>query len=59
MIGMRREFRDDEMRELWRNLARLITFFDLCSPEDFLEGEISEFFGKKRARQDSNLRPPA
>ena len=43
------------MREMWRELARLITFFDLCSPEDFLEGEISEFFRKKRAREDSNL----
>jgi hypothetical protein len=44
---------------MWRELAGLITFFDLCSPEDFAEGEIAGFFRKWRARQDSNLRPPA
>lgn len=29
------EFDDREMRELWRELARPVTFFDLCSPNDF------------------------
>ena len=29
------------------------------SPTDFFAGEIGEFFRKWRARQDSNLRPPA
>jgi hypothetical protein len=28
------EFDDRETREFWRELARLITFFDLCSPCD-------------------------
>ena len=46
-------------REFWRELARLVTLFDLCSPSIFLRSEIGEFFRKKRARQDSNLRPPA
>jgi hypothetical protein len=53
------EIGDREMRELWRELARLITFFDLCSPSIFFGSKIGEFFRKKRARQDSNLRPPA
>jgi hypothetical protein len=44
---------------MWRELARPVTLFDLASPRDFLREEIGEFFRKKRARQDSNLRPPA
>ena len=50
---------DREIREFWRELARLITLFDECSPANFLADEIGEFFRKWRARQDSNLRPPA
>ena len=50
---------DREIRELWRELARPVTFFDLCSPSIFLSIEIGELFGVWRARQDSNLRPPA
>jgi hypothetical protein len=30
------EFDDREIREFWRELARVITLFDLCSPCDFL-----------------------
>ena len=48
-----------QSREFWRKLARLITLFDERSPTIFLAGEISEFFRNWRARQDSNLRPPA
>jgi len=59
LFGIAPEFRDREMRELWRELARPVTFFDLCSPRDSLAGETCEFFREKRARQDSNLRPPA
>jgi hypothetical protein len=29
---------------MWRELAGLITLFDLCSSEDFPEGEIAGFF---------------
>ena len=54
-----REIANRETREMWREVARLITLFDVCSPADFLADEIGEFFRKKRARQDSNLRPPA
>jgi hypothetical protein len=50
------EIRVLEMREMWREFARLITFFDLCSPSIFFGSRIGEFFRKKRARQDSNLR---
>jgi len=50
---------DRKSREFWRELARLVTFFDLCSPYIFLGSEIGEFFREWRARQDSNLRPPA
>ena len=28
-----------EMHQLWRELARPVTFFDLCSPSDFLDRE--------------------
>jgi hypothetical protein len=58
-FGIAPELDDREMRELWRELARPVTFFDVCSPRDFLEGEIGEIFRKKRARLDSNQRPPA
>jgi hypothetical protein len=52
-------FRDHEIECLWRELARLITFSDEPSPQDFSSARIREFFGKWRARQGSNLRPPA
>jgi hypothetical protein len=58
-FGSAPESRDREIRAMWRELARPVTFFDLCSPQDLLVGEIGELFRKKRARQDSNLRPPA
>ena len=59
-FGIRPDLVDRKLREFWRELARLITLFDEYSPADLLEGEIGKFFfGKKRARQDSNLRPPA
>jgi hypothetical protein len=48
-----------ETREMWRELARLITLFDEASPANICASEIGTFFRKKRARQDSNLRPPA
>ena len=34
------------MARFWREFARLITLFDGCSPEDFLESEIGEFSRK-------------
>ena len=58
-FGIAPECRDREIREMWRELARPVTFFDLCSPLIFLGLKIGEFFRKWRARQDSNLRPPA
>jgi hypothetical protein len=48
-----------EFAYFWRELARPVTFFDEASPENFLAREIGEFFRKWRARQGSNLRPPA
>jgi hypothetical protein len=39
--------------------ARPVTLFDEASPANFLLEEIGKFFRKERARQDSNLRPPA
>ena len=50
---------DDEIAQCGRELARLITLFDVCSPASILAIEIGEFFRNWRARQDSNLRPPA
>jgi hypothetical protein len=46
-----------KIREFWRELARPVTFFDLCSPGDFLDREIREFFRKWCARRDSNAGP--
>ena len=57
--GTAPEFCDREIRALWRELARPVTLFDLCSSRNFLAGEMGGFFREKRARQDSNLRPPA
>jgi hypothetical protein len=45
--------------EMWRTFATPVTFFDLCSPRNFLAIEIREFFRKWRARRDSNAGPPA
>jgi hypothetical protein len=50
-----REFIDREIARCGRELARLITFFDVCSLEHFSVIRIREFFRKWRARQDSNL----
>lgn len=47
------------MREMWRTLAIPVTFFDLCSPRNFVAIETREFFRKWRARRDSNAGPPA
>src|SRR5262245_392982 len=44
-------------RRLWRELARVITFFDVCSPRNFVALETREFFRKWRARRDSNAGP--
>src|SRR2546422_1050568 len=49
-FGIARECDDREIRELWRELARPVTFFDEASPATFLAGEIRESFRKKRAR---------
>ena len=48
-----------EIAHYWRELARLIALFDLRSPQNILTIRTREFFRKWRARQDSNLRPPA
>jgi hypothetical protein len=46
--------------QAWRNLARLITFFDETFASDFGEGtKLANSLGNWRARQDSNLRPSA
>jgi hypothetical protein len=54
-----RESADHRFAEFWRELARSVTFFDEASPANFLLEEIGELFSKWRARQGSNLRPPA
>ena len=59
IVRIIREIARREFAKFWRELARPVTFFDLCSPSIFLRPKIGEFFRKKRARQDSNLRPPA
>jgi hypothetical protein len=48
--------RSREYAQFWRELARPVTFFDLCSPWNFLAEEIGEFFRTWRARRDSNAR---
>jgi hypothetical protein len=53
------ESADHRVAEFWRELARPVTFFDEASPANFLLEEIGEFFREWRARQGSNLRPPA
>ena len=45
---------DREMRELWRELARLITLFDQCSPAHSSSGRNRRILRKWRARQDSH-----
>jgi hypothetical protein len=37
---------------MWRTLARPVTFFDLCSPRNFVAIEMREIFRNWRARQD-------
>ena len=54
-----REIAESKIAELWRELARPVIRFDERSPANLLAGQIGEFFRKWRARQDSNLRPPA
>jgi len=48
-----------EIAHYWRELARLITFFDVCSQRNFFAIETRKFFRKWRARRDSNAGPPA
>jgi hypothetical protein len=57
-FGIAPESADRKIREFWRKLAGPVTFFDLCSPADFLGREIGEFFRKWCARRDSNAGPP-
>jgi hypothetical protein len=59
IVRIVREIALRQMRQFWRELARPVTFFDLCSPRNFVPEEIGEIPKEKRARQDSNLRPPA
>jgi hypothetical protein len=47
------------MGNLWRKFATPVTFFDVHSPRNFLVIETGGFFRNSRARQGSNLRPPA
>ena len=44
-----REIARRETRQLRRELARPVTFFDLCSPSDFPAERIGEFFKGKSA----------
>ena len=57
-VGITPEFDDRKVRELWRELARPVTLFDLRSPDDLLDREIGEFFRKWCARRacDPRLR---
>jgi hypothetical protein len=59
IVRIVRKLARQEIAKFWRELARPVTFFDLCSPLIFFGSEIGEFFRNWRARQDSNLRPPA
>jgi hypothetical protein len=59
MIENRPGICDRELREFWRELARLITLFDEASPANILAGEIGKFSRKWCARRDSNAGPPA
>ena len=59
IVRIIREIVRREFATFWRELARPVTFFDLCSPLIFRGLKLGECFRKKRARQDSNLRPPA
>ena len=59
MSRIARKIAKREFPELWRELARPITLFDVHSPAHFLANGIGEFFVTRRARQGSNLRPPA
>ncbi len=43
-FGIAPESCDREIREFCRELARPVTFFDLCSPLFFFGAEIGEFF---------------
>ena len=58
-FGTAPELCDREIRELWRALARPVTLVDLCSPRNFLAGEMGEFFRNWCARRVSNAGPPA
>jgi hypothetical protein len=37
-----RKFGDQETAQFWREVARLITFFDVCSPRNFFAIETCE-----------------
>jgi hypothetical protein len=52
-ICERAETFGNHMRDLWREFARPVTFFDERSPQYFPANETREFFGKWLARQDS------
>ena len=62
ILAIRPELGASETREFWRELARLITFFDWHSPSIFLRSKIGEFFRKSapgRSRTcDPRLRRP-
>jgi hypothetical protein len=58
-IEMPPESDDREIREFWRELARPVTLFDLCSPSIFFGSKIGGFVRKWCARRDSNAGPPA
>jgi len=47
------------IREFGRKLPRPVPFFDEHSPANVELNEIGQFYGEWRARQGSNLRPPA
>jgi hypothetical protein len=51
-LGIAPEFGDRETRELWRELARPVGFFDERSPWKYSGNRIREFFRKWRALED-------
>jgi hypothetical protein len=43
VVRIVREIALRETRRLWRELARPVTFFDVCSPRNIVSEEVAEF----------------
>jgi hypothetical protein len=44
MSRIARRIGDLKIAQMWRELTRPVTFFDLCLPRSFLGSKIGEFF---------------